>query len=153
MSSPLLELDIVNDNARARLNAMQREWGAAFLGFFPGAPLYSEVAGWNLLVELGWRGRQYHSAAIRAVMAEERAWATDWDTLHEVLGESREVAGGPAALTAPTPPSSAAHSLLRLGAGGADRPRRVGRGVAQGDLVQQRDTHARCSCPPCPAPA
>ena len=88
------ELVVINENAPARLNATQREWGAALFGFFAGAPLYTEVAGWKLLVELGWRGRQWHRAAIKAVMAEERAWASDWETLHAVLKLSQEVDGG-----------------------------------------------------------
>ena len=88
------ELVIVNDKAQAHLNSMQREWGAAIFGFFPGAPLYTEVAGWKLMVELGWRGRQWHRAVIKAIMAEERAWATDWGTLHDVFELSEKVDGG-----------------------------------------------------------
>ena len=51
------ELTIVPAQVPGKLNSLQREWGRALVGLYPGMPGYMEVAGWKLLVELGWGAR------------------------------------------------------------------------------------------------
>ena len=87
------ELCIIAPTARSRLNSMQRMWGASMLGIFPGDPDFNRVAGWKLLVEMGWQGRLWHRAVVKALMLEERAALAGWAPLSAVLGHSKEVSG------------------------------------------------------------
>jgi hypothetical protein len=89
-----MALVVVNPDAEHRLNALQREWGAALFGLHPGMPLFCVVSGWKLLVELGWRARLYLEAVVQAIMLEERAALSHWPLLHAVLRRSTAIPGG-----------------------------------------------------------
>lgn len=88
-----IELTIVNKGAERKLNAMQRQWGAAVFGIYQGGPMFAEVAGWKLLVELGWRSRLWDRTVVKAVMLEVRAKLAQWSLLHDVLRISQGVKG------------------------------------------------------------
>ena len=88
-----VELVVVNQGAPARLNAMQRYWGAAILGAFPGDPGSNRMAGWKLMVELGWTCRLWQWAVTKAIMLDERAHLSTWAPLKAVLRHSRKVPG------------------------------------------------------------
>ena len=88
-----VELVVVNQGAPARLNAMQRYWVAAILGAFPGDPGSNRMAGWKLMVELGWTCRLWQWAVTKAIMLDERAHLSTWAPLKAVLRHSRTVPG------------------------------------------------------------
>lgn len=63
------------------------------LDLYPGGPQFSEVAGWKLLVELGWPARLWVVARVQAVMLAERAALAEWPLLHAVLERSSLIRG------------------------------------------------------------
>ena len=88
------EFTILNENAPSRLNEMQRMWGAALLDVYPGNALFTRIAGWKLLCELGWNARQWHRTVVRAVMLEERARLSGWHTLTAAMELAASTPGG-----------------------------------------------------------
>ena len=47
----------------------------------------------KLLVGMGWQGRLWHRAVVKALMLEERRALAGWAPLDAVLGHSKEVSG------------------------------------------------------------
>ena len=88
-----IEFTILNPQAETKLNALQKMWGAALIDVYPGDPYFSRLAGWKLLRELGWPARLYHRALVKAIMLEERAQLSGWDTLTAALGLSGSITG------------------------------------------------------------
>ena len=88
-----MSLTVHNPAAESQLNALQRAWGAALLDLHPGDPQFTAVAGWKLLLELGWPARLWSMALAQAVMLEERAALAEWPLLHQVLECSRVLTG------------------------------------------------------------
>ncbi len=88
-----IEFTILNPQAEAKLNALQKMWGAALIDIYPGDPYFSRLAGWEPLREFGWPARLYHRALVKAIMLGERAQLSGWETLTAALGLSGSITG------------------------------------------------------------